>query len=101
MTTTTSANTKFTSKISKSPSVGEVVEKLKSFNWVDLTHSFGPESPRFPSFARPEFKTIFTHSDGFTSKNILFQGSLELTLIHQFILMNTKISMSKTFLSKN
>lgn len=53
MTTTTSANTKFTSKISKSQSVGEVVEKLKSFNWVDLTHSFGPESPRFPSFARP------------------------------------------------
>lgn len=74
MTTTTSANTKFTSKISKSQSVGEVVEKLKLFNWVDLTHSFGPESPRFPSFACPEFKTIFTHSDGFYVKEYTFPG---------------------------
>lgn len=41
---------------------------------VDLTHSFGPESPRFPSFARPEFKTIFTHSDGFYVKEYTFPG---------------------------
>ena len=65
MTSTTTANTKFISKNSKSQSVGDIVEQLKSFNWVDLTHTFGPESPRFPSVAKPDFKTIFTHSDGF------------------------------------
>ncbi|GAF38049.1 cyclase family protein [Lentilactobacillus farraginis] len=76
MTLTTKSNVKFTTgeNTGDPKSVGKVVEQLKAFNWVDLTHSFGPESPRFPSFARPEFKTIFTHSDGFYVKQYTFPG---------------------------
>jgi len=54
--------------------VAQVVTSLKNFKWVDLTHTFGPDSPRFPSFAKPEFKTIFTHADGFFVKEYTFPG---------------------------
>lgn len=74
MTTTTDTSIKFTEKVSKPQSIEKVVEQLKSFKWVDLTHSFGPESPRFPSFAQPKFNTIFTHSDGFFVKEYTFPG---------------------------
>lgn len=50
------------------------VEKLKALKWVDLTHTFGPDSPRFPAFAKPKFKTTFTHDDGFFVKEYTFPG---------------------------
>ncbi|KRL02614.1 cyclase family protein [Liquorilactobacillus capillatus] len=54
--------------------LGQIIDKLKSFKWVDLTHTFGPESPRFPAFAKPKFNTIFTHDDGFFVKEFTFPG---------------------------
>ncbi|MCC7666935.1 cyclase family protein [Liquorilactobacillus satsumensis] len=59
-----------------SRNLSKVVSELKTFNWIDLTHSFGPESPRFPAFAKPNFKTIFTHADGFFVKEYTFAGQI-------------------------
>lgn len=52
----------------------KLVAELKNKTWVDLTHSFGPDSPRFPSFKPAKFETIFTHSDGFFVKEYTFPG---------------------------
>lgn len=41
-------------------STQELIAKLKQKHWVDLTHTFGPASPRFPSFKPAKFETIFT-----------------------------------------
>ncbi|KRM06201.1 cyclase family protein [Liquorilactobacillus ghanensis DSM 18630] len=55
-------------------SLSDLITRLKKYQWIDLTHTFGPESPRFPSFEKPEFKTIFTHADGFFVKEYRFPG---------------------------
>jgi kynurenine formamidase len=55
-------------------SVQSLVATLKSKEWVDLTHTFGPDSPRFPEFKPAKFETIFTHSDGFFVKQYTFPG---------------------------
>ena len=52
----------------------ELLKELKSHKWVDLTHEFGPDSPHFPLFKPAEFKTIFTHEDGFFVKEYTFAG---------------------------
>lgn len=57
-----------------SNNVQALFNQLKSKEWVDLTHTFGPGSPRFPQFHPAEFKTIFTHSDGFFVKEYTFPG---------------------------
>lgn len=51
-----------------------LLNQLKEQHWVDLTHSFGPESPRFPEFKPANFKTIATHSDGYFVKEYTFSG---------------------------
>lgn len=61
-------------KAKSAQSLQRIFEQLKDFKWVDLTHSFGPESPRFPAFAKPKFNTIFTHSEGFFVKEYTFPG---------------------------
>lgn len=58
----------------KLSSTQELVAKLKNKHWVDLTHTFGPDSPRFPSFKPAKFETIFTHADGFFVKEYTFPG---------------------------
>ncbi|KRL93567.1 cyclase family protein [Levilactobacillus hammesii] len=73
MTTNIDNSKKTLSEPATSP-VAQVVDQLKAYDWVDLTHTFGPDSPRFPSFAKPEFKTIFTHADGFFVKQYTFPG---------------------------
>lgn len=70
---TTKINEPATTESVISP-VAQTVNQLKAYKWVDLTHTFGPDSPRFPSFAKPEFKTIFTHADGFFVKEYTFPG---------------------------
>ncbi len=55
-------------------STQELIAKLKQKHWVDLTHTFGPASPRFPSFKPAKFETIFTHADGFFVKEYTFAG---------------------------
>lgn len=47
---------------------------LKEKEWVDLTHTFGPESPHFAAFADAEFTTLFNHDDGFFAQRFSFAG---------------------------
>lgn len=54
--------------------VQTLVTQLKRKTWVDLTHSFGPESPHFPEFQPAKFKTIATHADGYYVKQYTFPG---------------------------
>lgn len=54
--------------------VQTLVTQLKRKIWVDLTHSFGPESPRFPEFQPAKFETISTHADGYYVKQYTFPG---------------------------
>jgi kynurenine formamidase len=51
-----------------------VIALLKEKEWVDLTHSFGPDSPHFSAFQSAEFKTLFTHDDGFFAQSFSFPG---------------------------
>lgn len=50
------------------------IEILKDRKWVDLTHTFGPDSPHFAAFNDAEFKTLFDHDDGFFAQNFSFAG---------------------------
>lgn len=52
----------------------QAIQLLKEKEWVDLTHTFGPESPHFSAFESAEFKTLFTHDDGFFSQSFTFAG---------------------------
>ena len=52
----------------------KALELLKKKEWVDLTHTFGPESPHFHAFNDAEFKTLFTHDDGFFAQEFTFPG---------------------------
>lgn len=36
---------------------------LKQATWVDLTHTFDPEIPRFSEFEKGEVSTLFTVKD--------------------------------------
>ncbi|MGG3800724.1 cyclase family protein [Metabacillus fastidiosus] len=55
-------------------------ELIKAFNlikekqWVDLTHTFGPDSPHFSAFDSAEFQTLFNHNDGFFAQSFKFAG---------------------------
>lgn len=52
----------------------QALEILKSKKWVDLTHTFGPESPHFSAFKDAEFETLYTHDDGFLAQQFSFSG---------------------------
>jgi len=52
----------------------EAINILQKKEWVDLTHTFGPESPHFSAFEDAEFKTLFTHDDGFFAQRFNFPG---------------------------
>jgi len=52
----------------------QAVTLLKGKEWVDLTHTFGPESPHFSAFDAAEFTTLFTHDDGFFAQKFSFPG---------------------------
>lgn len=45
---------------------------LKAKEWVDLTHTFGPDSPHFSAFQPAEVKTLFDHDDGFFAQQFSF-----------------------------
>lgn len=50
------------------------IEILQEKEWIDLTHTFGPDSPHFAAFEDAEFKTLFTHDDGFFAQRFTFPG---------------------------
>ncbi len=52
----------------------QALELLKSKRWVDLTHTFGPESPHFSAFEGANIQTLFTHADGFFAQSFQFAG---------------------------
>ncbi|MED1793249.1 cyclase family protein [Brevibacillus nitrificans] len=52
----------------------DALELLKKKEWVDLTHTFGPESPHFHAFDNASFQTLFTHDDGFFAQSFTFAG---------------------------
>jgi kynurenine formamidase len=52
----------------------QALQLLKGKEWVDLTHTFGPESPHFSAFDAAEFTTLFTHDDGFFAQKFSFAG---------------------------
>lgn len=65
---------KMSQSTTKKNEILEALELLKSKIWVDLTHTFGPESPHFHAFNSAEFKTLFTHDDGFFAQQFTFPG---------------------------
>lgn len=52
----------------------QALQLLKSKEWVDLTHTFGPDSPHFFMFDDAKFKTLFSHDDGFFAQQFSFPG---------------------------
>lgn len=52
----------------------KAISLLKEKEWVDLTHTFGPDSPHFSAFDDAEFKTLFTHDDGFFAQKFTVPG---------------------------
>jgi len=50
------------------------LQLLKSKQWIDLTHTFGPNSPHFFMFEDAKFETLFAHSDGFFAQQFTFPG---------------------------
>ncbi len=52
----------------------QAFQLLKSKQWVDLTHTFGPDSPHFQSFDAAQFETLFDHEQGFFAQSFKFAG---------------------------
>jgi len=52
----------------------DAIKLLKQKQWIDLTHTFGPDSPHFAAFAPAEFETLFDHEDGFFAQRFSFAG---------------------------
>jgi kynurenine formamidase len=51
------------------------IAKLKTLNWVDLTETFGPDTPRWPGFKAAEFKTLYNYDkDGFFAQEFDHPG---------------------------
>lgn len=50
------------------------IKVLKQKSWIDLTHTFGPDSPHFHAFDDAVFQTLFDHDDGFFAQSFTFSG---------------------------
>jgi kynurenine formamidase len=51
------------------------IAKLKTHTWVDLTETFGPDSPHWPGFKPAQFKTIYSYDkDGFFAQEFTHVG---------------------------
>lgn len=55
-------------------SIQNALKLLKQQKWVDLTHSFSAETPRFNAFSPLEKKTLFDYSAGFFTQQFTFPG---------------------------
>lgn len=52
----------------------KAISLIKEKEWVDLTHTFGPDSPHFSAFDSAEFATLYDHDDGFLAQSFKFAG---------------------------
>lgn len=52
----------------------KAIQTIKEKEWIDLTHTFGPDSPHFAAFDDAERETLFTHDDGFFAQRFSFAG---------------------------
>lgn len=52
----------------------ELLQALKQKEWIELSHSMNSEIPRFSMFSQGQFKTIFSHEDGFFAQENFFVG---------------------------
>lgn len=52
----------------------QAITLIKDKKWVDLTHTFGPDSPHFAAFDDAAFETLFTHDDGFFAQKFTVPG---------------------------
>ncbi|MGG4482253.1 cyclase family protein [Paenibacillus sp. CC-CFT742] len=52
----------------------QAIQVLKEKKWVDLTHTFGPESPHFSAFDAAQFEPLFNHDQGFFAQSFKFPG---------------------------
>lgn len=52
----------------------KAINVIKNKEWVDLTHTFGPDSPHFSAFPDAAFETLFDHDDGFFAQSFKFAG---------------------------
>src|SRR5690625_1815079 len=57
-----------------SDSLKQAMKLLMEKEWVDLTHTFGPDSPHFAMFPDAEFETLFDHDDGFFDQKFSIVG---------------------------
>lgn len=57
-----------------SDSLKQAMKLLMSKEWIDLTHTFGPDSPHFAMFPDAEFETLFDHDDGFFAQRFSIVG---------------------------
>ena len=55
-------------------SIQQALSLLKERTWVDLTHSFSADTPRFNAFSPLEKKTLFDYSAGFFAQQFTFAG---------------------------
>lgn len=60
--------------MSLSNEVLKAIQLIKAKEWVDLTHTFGPDSPHFSAFDPAQFRTLFNHEDGFFAQRFDFPG---------------------------
>lgn len=54
--------------------LAKAIQVIKEKEWVDLTHTFGPSTPHFSAFDDAEFKSLYTHDDGFSAQSFTFAG---------------------------
>ena len=51
----------------------QAIQLLKEKKWVDMTHTFGPNSPHFSAFEAAQFDTLFDHDQGFFAQSFKFR----------------------------
>ena len=63
------------------------LQQLKTAEWVDLTHTFDPDIPRFSEFEKGQVSTLFTVKEhGFMYNVGISLHNTAHTLTHRYIL---------------
>ena len=69
------------------------LNQLKEATWVDLTHTFDPEIPRFSEFEKGEVSTLFTVKEhGFYVQRWNIVTNMVHTLMPLFTLLRINVT---------